>query len=76
MEQEIQIKVIIPKTECGCLICPKCGAHEIDHDWQPKTEEEKRMYPMGKWNIRAFKVDDSSHCLKCGCWFELDGTYT
>ncbi len=80
IKEMVEIKVVTPpKTEqgCNCLICPKCGAHEIDHDWKPTTEKEKKEYIFGKrFNIRAFKVDDSSHCLKCDCWFDLDGTYT
>ena len=71
----MNIVIVKPDTECGCLICPNCGAHEIDHDFEPTTEEEKKNYPMGKWNIRAFKVDETSHCLKCNCWFDLDGSF-
>lgn len=71
----IQIKIITPINEgCTCLICPNCGAHEVDHDWKPTTEEEKKTYIFGcRFNIRAFKVDDWSHCLQCDCWFDLKG---
>ena len=69
----MDIVIVKGKEECSCLICPNCGAHEIDHDWKPTTEKEKIMYPMGKFNIKAFKVDNESHCLKCECWFDLEG---
>lgn len=72
MEDKIKIVIVKPNTPCGCLICPNCGAHEVDHDWKPQTEEEKKTYIFGcRFNIRAFKVDNSSHCLKCDKWFEV-----
>ena len=74
-DETTTLRVITPHNDCGCscIICPNCGAHELDHKWKPKTQEEKENYPMGKWNIRAFKVDNWSHCLECDCWFDMDG---
>jgi len=65
---EVKIKVHEPKTSCGCMVCPNCGAHELQvcnpppenvHDW--------------RFDIKGFKVDDWSHCLKCNCWFNPEG---
>ncbi|RKY40185.1 MAG: hypothetical protein DRP85_09070 [Candidatus Makaraimicrobium thalassicum] len=50
---------------CGCLVCPNCGASEVDDCRKPVDE--------WKFQIKAFKVDDWSHCLVCGCWFDLEG---
>ena len=60
-----QIIVMKPKTECGCLICPNCGAHEIV-DCQNKDKIDPIEW---RWNIRPYKVDEWSHCLKCDRWF-------
>lgn len=38
---------------CGCLMCPNCGAPEVDDCRKPVDE--------WKWNIKAFRVDDWSH---------------
>jgi len=61
---DIEIIVVKPinKEGCNCLICPNCGAHEVENC------QEK---DVSKWRfqIRAFKVDDKSHCLKCDTWF-------
>ena len=66
MEDKIEIRIVTPKNEnCHCIVCPYCGAHEI------KNCEEKDV-DKWIWQIKAFKVDDSSHCLKCDKWFELD----
>lgn len=68
----MKVRVVSGPEKCRCIICPNCGAHEIDHDWKPQTEEEKRIYIFGhRFNIRAFKVDNWSHCLKCDKWFLL-----
>lgn len=51
--------------KCICLICPKCGAHELQqcenppenvHDW--------------RFNISGYVVDRTSHCLVCDHWFD------
>ncbi len=46
---------------CKCLVCPNCKV----------TELEDCNLPMSEWRcqIRAFKVDGLSHCLKCNNWF-------
>lgn len=63
MENNIQIKIVTPINKtCNCLICPYCGAHEL----VDCTEKD-----VNKWrfNIRAFRVDNYSHCIKCNRWF-------
>lgn len=57
-----------PRTiNCCCMICPNCGAHEIE-DCQNNKDLTK-----AKWNIGGYKVDDWSHCYKCGVWFNDAG---
>lgn len=50
---------------CNCLVCPHCGATEVDDCAKP--------IESWKWFIRGYKVTDEhgdwSHCLKCGKWF-------
>jgi hypothetical protein len=46
---------------CTCMVCPYCGAAEIK-DCSLPTEQ---WY----WQIRAYKVDNYSHCTVCGKWF-------
>jgi DNA-directed RNA polymerase subunit RPC12/RpoP len=48
----------------GELRCPFCGAPEVENP------EEKDVHKW-VWNIRAFRVDDSSECLRCGRWFSI-----
>ena len=48
---------------CQCLICPNCGAHELENC--SETDIDK-----WRFQIKAFRVDNSSHCLKCDTWFE------
>jgi len=48
-------------AECNCLVCSKCGAKEVEDCSLPQNE--------WKWQIRAFKVDNYSHCMKCNNWF-------
>ena len=51
--------------DCCCLICPNCGAHEV-----AEFRKGKKGNPVPNlFNIRAFRVDDSSECLSCGSWF-------
>jgi len=47
---------------CRCIICPNCGAHEL---------VDCAEIDVDKWGyqIKAFKVDNHSHCLKCDTWF-------
>jgi len=63
----MELHIIKPKTACGCLICPNCGQHEVN--CEEADIVKKRFY------IRAFKVDNDSHCLNCGAWFNLKGNY-
>jgi len=59
MTNEITIKVL-PGVDC-----PNCGAVEAYED---------ATSPTGmRFNVRAFRVDDWSHCLKCDCWFDMNG---
>jgi len=54
---------------CRCIICPNCDAHEI------KDCENQDKIPIEEWHwqIKPFKVDDWSHCLKCDKWFNIAG---
>jgi len=54
---------------CNCMICPNCGAHEIDNC----ENQDKINVREWKWNIKPFKVNNDSHCLKCDCWFDING---
>src|SRR5690606_20601686 len=47
------------------VTCPNCGAPEVANGDAPVAE--------WRFNIRAFRVDDWSECVKCGCWFDLAG---
>lgn len=51
----------------GDITCPNCGATELTPESAGK--------PVSEWQfqIKAFRVDDWSHCLKCDCWFDLAG---
>ncbi len=49
--------------DCKCMICPFCGATEVDDCRKP--------HDQWVWQIRPFRVDDASHCLKCDQWFTL-----
>ena len=63
MTEEIKLIVIENQNKnCHCLICPYCGAHEL---------ENCQETDVSKWRfqIKAFRVDNASHCLKCGRWF-------
>lgn len=53
-------------AKCVCLICPKCGNHE-----DPKCEHDPKHHE-GRKRIRPFCADESSHCLECDGWFDLD----
>lgn len=50
--------------------CPNCGAPEVDTSVTWKDREGKPYHPF---LLRMFKVDNDSHCTRCGCWFDLDG---
>jgi hypothetical protein len=43
------------------MVCPHCGATEVVDCTLPVKE--------WRFQIRAFRVDASSHCLKCDNWF-------
>ena len=61
----MEIKIVNSKNEnCSCLICPHCGVHEL----VDCTEKD-----VSKWrfNIKAFRIDDQSKCLKCDNWFKI-----
>lgn len=59
-----------PRTfNCICMICPNCGAHEIEDCQNIKDND----LIHAKWNISGYKVDDWSHCHKCNCWFNDAG---
>lgn len=64
--KELEQLPSIKKRSCMCLICPNCGAHELQN-----CDEELTLNSL--WNIKAYKVDDCSHCLKCKCWFDTKG---
>ncbi len=49
------------------IVCPKCGATELSSDSAGKPASEWKL------QIKAFRVDDWSHCLMCDCWFNLAG---
>jgi hypothetical protein len=71
MADEIEVVEHRPKGQihgptCECLQCPYCGATEVDDCRKPGSE--------WKWQIRAFKIDNSSHCLICDNWFEVPGS--
>lgn len=63
----MEMRIIIPKTSCGCLICPNCGQHEVN--CKEQNQDKRRFF------IKAFKVDDSSHCLNCNSWFDSKGNF-
>lgn len=63
------VKVHAGSGKCGCIVCPNCGAHELlNCQFKDVLSAEK-----WRWQIRPFKVDNWSHCLVCGCWFNLEG---
>ena len=54
----------------GSMTCPNCGAKECVALPEDMPEEKKKSYGLGMfWCIRAFKVDDYSHCIVCDQWF-------
>lgn len=61
---------------CNGLVCPYCGAPEVVHPESACPEcgglLNKGKILEGKWNIKPFKVDDYSHCLRCDKWFKTD----
>ncbi len=63
----MKIRVNKGPFECECIICPNCQAHELLNCHIPSDEH--------RWQIRPFKVDNWSHCLICGCWFNLQGVF-
>jgi hypothetical protein len=46
--------------------CPHCGALEAY-----KNRENPRDTTKWSWMVRAFKIDDYSHCRNCDKWFGL-----
>ena len=46
------------------LCCPRCKAKEVYAN--PEAPDDIKRWA---WIIRAFKVDDFSHCLNCDEWF-------
>ena len=64
----MKVSVYIRSTKCGCMICPNCKAHEIKDCGNMKDTSLD-----WEWQIRPFKVDNWSHCLKCNCWFDSNG---
>jgi len=65
-EPQVKIVVVESDTPCGCLICPHCGAHELV-DCHKK--DEPGFWDNVRFNIKAFRVDNQSHCLVCDSWF-------
>lgn len=66
-EQGVEIytpKGLVHGPDCRCLVCPKCGATEVDDCRKPSAE--------WTWNIRPFAKDNLSHCLKCDSWFDVE----
>lgn len=47
------------------IVCPYCGAHEV---YAPK--DDKQNCDKWFWVIKAFRVDNHSHCLNCDKWFK------
>ena len=60
------------KERCGenvtadGLECPHCGALETY-----KSADEPKNVDKWFFVIRAFRVDDQSHCTNCDNWFGL-----
>ena len=75
----IEVEIVTPNndSDCHCLICPLCGAHERGdcihnppQHYATVAPDEVERYPFGKWNISAFKVDRWSRCNACrGAYF-------
>lgn len=74
MTETPEEKARIDKMISQSIICPHCGATEVARWPEDATEEQRNnKFSMGvKWQIKAFKVDDHSHCLVCDRWFGLD----
>jgi len=66
--------------KCKNLICPFCGVPEVEGPEGQRCElcggyvDGPQPISECKWNIRAFKVDDFSHCTRCNQWFKTDAT--
>ena len=71
MTDKIEIRIVKSNAPCECMICPNCGAHELQ-DCANKNNIPAKDW---RWNIRPFKVDDWSHCLKCDKWFDINGNF-
>jgi len=48
------------------LVCPFCNSFEVYKDGND-IENTNKWFFM----IRAFRVDNSSHCTNCDKWFEV-----
>lgn len=64
--EELKIVVVTPPgkvhgPDCHCMVCPHCGATEVDDCRKPVDE--------WKSQIKPFRVDDQSHCMMCDRWF-------
>lgn len=64
--QEVEVTVVEPTGKihgdsCRCMVCPKCGAAEVDDCRKPVQG--------WVWNIEPFAAGDMSHCKLCGEWF-------
>lgn len=53
-----------PKVIADGIVCPYCNCHET---YKPAKESGN----TNKWffMIKAFVVDNKSHCLNCDNWF-------
>jgi len=69
----MKVCVHVGSDKCGCITCPNCGAHELLNCHLIGSIPSDNL----RWQIRPFKVDNWSHCMICGCWFnskgEIDG---
>ena len=47
------------------MICPHCGSPEVFCDKNDPDNTDKWF-----WAIKAYKVDNYSHCTSCDTWFK------